>query len=413
MPIINLPKLGPVRFPDNLSNEEFQGQLQKLSSKYGFELPKTDYGLMGSFTKGVSRGATRMGETFGDILPALGASALGFDDFAKAQMAEAQATEAELARTNPAQFESYKQVGGPGEAAKYALETLGEVTPDIASMLVPGGIGGSIAKKGAAKLAEKELAGITPGLVESGASAEELARVTGRVGAETAARQQAKGQGVGVYLGSFAMNTPEVFQSIYQDSGGQLAPGAALLFGSVSAALDSVLPATVLRSLSPAGKAAVTGKILEQSGMRPGLAKNITTSALKSLGTEGLTESAQEALNIAAEGFVNENRDMWTDKDFNRMVESGVRGAIAGTPFGAIQGAAKNAQEKAVEQQGLAQEEAVRQQQINVAMAERPRQADMVTQAQAQQAQEAEQAARRSQENLPVYLQYVFVYWQD
>lgn len=403
MPIINLPKLGPVRFPDNISNEEFQGQLQKLSSKYGFELPKTDYGLMGSFTKGVSRGATRMGETFGDILPALGASALGFDDYAKAQMAEAKATEEGLARTNPAQFESYKQVGGPGEAARYALETLGEVTPDIASMLVPGGIGGGIAKKGAAKLAEKELAGITPGLVESGASAEELARVAGRVGAETAARQQAKGQGVGVYLGSFAMNTPEVFQSIYQDSG-QLAPGASLLFGSVSAALDSVLPTAVLRSLSPAGKAAITGKILEQSGMRPGLARNITTSALKSIGTEGLTESAQEAINIAAEGFVNENRDMWTDKDFNRMVESGVRGAIAGTPFGAIQGVAKNAQEKAVEQEGVAREEAARQAEIDAVEAERQRQADMVTQAQQAQEQAAAQAAQRSQANLPMDL---------
>jgi hypothetical protein len=401
--IVNLPKLGPVKFRDDLTQEQFLAQVQQLSEKHDFKLPGPDYGLMGSFTKGVSRGATRMGETFGDILPALGASALGFDDYAKAQMAEAKATEEQLARENPAQFESYKQVEGVGDAARYALETLGEVTPDMASMLVPGGIGGAVAKRGAAKLAEKELAGITPGLVETGASAEELAHVAGRVGAENAARQQAKGQGVGVYLGSFAMNTPEVFQSIYQDSG-QLAPGASLLFGSVSAALDSVLPATVLRSLSPAGKAAITGKILEQSGMRPGLAKNITKSALSSLGTEGLTEGAQEALNIAAEGFVNENRDMWTDKDFNRIVESSVRGAIAGTPFGAIQGAAKNAQEKAVEQQGIAREEAARQQQIDVAMAERQRQADMVTQAQQAQEQAAAQAAQRSQANLPMDL---------
>lgn len=401
--IVNLPKLGPVKFRDDLTQEQFLAQVRQLSEKHDFKLPGPDYGLMGSFTKGVSRGATRMSETFGDILPALGASALGFDDYAKAQMAEAKATEEQLARTNPAQFESYKQVEGVGDAARYALETLGEVTPDMASMLVPGGIGGAVAKRGAAKLAEKELAGITPGLVETGASAEELAHVAGRVGAENAARQQAKGQGVGVYLGSFAMNTPEVFQSIYQDSG-QLAPGASILFGSVSAALDSVLPAKLLSSLSPAGKAAITGKILEQSGMRPGLAKNITKAAFTSVGTEGLTESAQEALNIAAEGFVNENRDMWTDKDFNRIVESGVRGAIAGTPFGAIQGAAKNAQEKAIEQQRAAQEEAVRQQQIDEAMAERQRQADMVTQAQQAQEQAAAQAAQRSQANLPMDL---------
>ena len=90
--VINLPKLGPVKFRDDLSPEEFQGQLQTLSAKYGFELPKTDYGYLGSFTKGVSRGMTRMGETLGDVLPAMVGSALGADEYAKAQLGEAAET---------------------------------------------------------------------------------------------------------------------------------------------------------------------------------------------------------------------------------------------------------------------------------------------------------------------------------
>jgi hypothetical protein len=401
--IINLPKLGPVRFSDKLSQEEFQAELNRLSTKYDFELPKRDYGLMGSFTKGVSRGATRLGETFGDVIPALGAKALGFDEYAQAQMAEAKATEEKLARENPAQFESYKQVGGVRDAAKYALETLGETTPDILTAIGSGGVGGALAKRGAAKLAERELAAITPGLVETGASAGELAQVAGRVGAEASTKRQLQGQAVGAYLGSFALNTPEVFQSIYSESG-QLAPGAALLFGSVSAALDSILPASVLRSMSPAMKAKVTEKVLQQSGMRPGLAKNITTGVLKGVGTEALTESAQEAINIAAEGFVNQNRDMWTSDDFNRIVESGVRGAVAGGAFGAVGGVGKNSQEKQAAADLQAKELADIQ-------AERDRQQSIVDQAQAEQAareaqdQELEtQAARRSQANLPLPL---------
>lgn len=359
MPIINLPKLGPVRFADNQSPEEFKAQLQQLSTKYGFELPETDYGLLGSFTKGVSRGATRMGETFGDLLPALGASALGFDEYAQRQMQEAAETERRLAEENPAQFESYKQVKGLGSGARYALETLGEITPDIASMVVPGGVAGKLAGRGAAAL-----------------------------GAEALAKRKATAQGVGVYLGSFAMNAPEVFQSIYKDSG-QLAPGASVLFGSVSAALDSVLPASLLRSIAPAEKAAITGKILEQSGMRPGLARNITTSAIKGVATEGLTEGAQEAINIAAEGFVNQNRDMWNSEDFNRIVESSIRGAIGGGVFGGVGGAAQTAQEKAAQQE-------LQDKQLAEINAEREREAGIAAAAQQEQAARDELARRRA-----------------
>ena len=393
---ITLPKVGLVKFRDDLTQEQFQKQLQGIAAKYDFELPKTDYGYLGSFTKGVSRGTTRLGSTFGDVIPALGASALGFDEYAQRQMAEAKATEEQLARTNPAQFDSYKQVGGVGEGVKYALETLGETTPDILAAIASGGVGSSIAKRGATKLAERELAAITPGLVETGASAQELAQVTGRVGAEALAKRQAQGAGIGVYLGSYALNTPEVFQSIYADSN-QLAPGAALLFGSVSAALDSVLPASVLRSMSPAFKAKVTEKVLQQSGMRPGLAKNVTVGALKGVGTEALTESTQEAINIAAEGFVNENRDMWTSDDFNRIVESGVRGAVAGGAFGTVGGVGRNIQEKAAQQDLQQREESAR-------MAEELRLAEIEQQRQQALALQEEQAARRSQANLPLPL---------
>jgi len=359
MPIINLPKLGPVRFADNQSPEEFKAQLQSLSTKYGFELPEDNYGYLGSFTKGVSRGATRMGETFGDLLPALGASALGFDEYAQRQMEEAAATERQLAEENPAQFESYKQVKGLGSGARYALETLGEVTPDIASMVVPGGLAGKVAGRGAAVL-----------------------------GAEALAKRKATAQGVGVYLGSFAMNAPEVFQSIYQDSG-QLAPGASVLFGSVSAALDSVLPSSLLRSIAPAEKAAITGKILEKSGMRPGLAKNITLGAMKGVATEGLTEGAQQAINIAAEGFVNQNRDMWNSKDFNDIVESSIRGAIGGGVFGGVGGAAQNAQEKSAQQE-------LQDKQLAEINAEREREAGIAAAAQQEQAARDDLASRRA-----------------
>ena len=39
--IIQLPKLGNVRFDDNLTPEEFRAQLNQLSKSYDFELDKS------------------------------------------------------------------------------------------------------------------------------------------------------------------------------------------------------------------------------------------------------------------------------------------------------------------------------------------------------------------------------------
>lgn len=381
---INLPKLGPVKFRDDLTPEEFQGQLQALSTKYGFELPKTDYGYLGSFTKGVSRGMTRMGETLGDVLPAMVGSALGADEYAKQQLGEAAETERQLQEMNPAQFKSFRDVGGVGEGAKFFLENLGELTPDIAGVIASGGIGGAAAKRGAAKYAEKQMAKIAPELLESGATKAELGQVAGRLAGERVAR----GQGIGAYLGSYSLNAPDVFQGIYQDSG-QLAPGASLLFGSVISALDTVLPQRVLQSLSPAAKTKVAESILKQSGMRPGLAKTVGKNVLSAAGTEGLTEGAQEALGILAEKFVNENRELWTSDDFNRIIESSVRGMLGGGPFGAVTGVSEYSRTKAADQ-------AAQQAELDRIQTARDREDAILAQAKAEEAARIDLEQRRA-----------------
>ena len=147
--IITLPKLGNVRFDDDLTPEQFQAQLTQLSKQYGFELPKSDYGYLGSLTRGVKRGAKELSSTFGDVIPAMVGKSLGFDEFAQRQMGEAAETQRQIQETNPAQFESYKDVKGLGEGTKFFLENLGEQLPNIATSLVPGGIGGVRAHLGA------------------------------------------------------------------------------------------------------------------------------------------------------------------------------------------------------------------------------------------------------------------------
>ena len=58
--IIDLPKLGPVRFRDDLTPEQLDAEVQRLSAKYDFKIPKPDIGLGEIAKRGFMRS---MGET--------------------------------------------------------------------------------------------------------------------------------------------------------------------------------------------------------------------------------------------------------------------------------------------------------------------------------------------------------------
>jgi hypothetical protein len=338
--------------PEGASRDQV---LEALKYKLGGEQEeyRPDRGLLEAGGAGLRRGVERFKSTIGDVLPAMVASGLGFEDYAKKQLAENAETERNIAKYNPPEFTSYKQADTPLKALKYGIESTSEVAPDIAASLVPGGIGGAIGRRvGMGALREAGVLG-----------AEQLAKEE--------ARRGAMGTSLGVYLGSYAQNAPEVFNSIYQETG-QMEPGVAALFGSVSAGLDSVLPASILRSMSGPARVGVVEKILERSGMQPGLLRKVVSQIPEAAAKEGLTESAQEAINISAEDFVKKTEHIWGSKEWDRIVESGVRGAIAGGAFGAPAGVGERFAERRQEQ--AARDEAIRkeQEQISNLLPEEP-----------------------------------------
>jgi len=275
--------------------------------------PTKDTGILSMMGRGIARGAKQTGSALFDVLPAMAASAVGADEYAAKQMEEAAQTQREIDQKYGARYKSLEDVKGIGDYIPFALETISEQVPNIATALVPGVGGGAIAARTAAGMAAKE-----------------------------AAKRVAIGQGAGAYLGSYALNAPEIFQNIYQETEGQMEPGAALLAGSVSAALDAVLPAYLLNKLTPGVKAGVVERLLEKSGMPSDMARKVIGGAVTGAAAEGPTEAAQEAISIAAEKFVQENAPVWGSKEFNRLIESGVRGAVGGGGFGAIGGAGQS-----------------------------------------------------------------------
>jgi hypothetical protein len=281
---------------------------------------------------GFERGVGRFGSTITDIIPALLGSAVGADEYAKRQLEEAATKQAAL----PAPvFESYKDVEGIGDAAKFVAETMGEQIPNMGLALgtaLTGGVaapallgGRALATKAATEIAKKEAAKLV-------------------------AKQATAGQLAGAGLGSYALNAPEVFQNIFQETG-ELAPATALLFGAAAAALDSVLPVALARNISAPVKAETVKKLLLRSGMKPSVLRSGTVGLAKGIGTEGITEGAQEAISIAAERLIDDNPDLFGGKEWDRIMESSVRGAVAGGGFGTIGGSIEGAREKAAARQ--------------------------------------------------------------
>ena len=84
MPVLNIPSLGPVSFPDTMSGEEVQRNAQRLmqlaAEKYAYKPDYREQGLGALLSTGFGRAAAQLGTTVTDVLPAMVGAGLGFKD---------------------------------------------------------------------------------------------------------------------------------------------------------------------------------------------------------------------------------------------------------------------------------------------------------------------------------------------
>ena len=326
--------------PEGTSPEEAQSLVQQelQQETTSNENITPDYTAGEAFSKAFTRGRKQLGSALFDVLPAAVASSVGADEYAKQQMEEAADTQRQIQQFYRPEVASYKDINSLGNFGTYALETLGEQIPNLATAIGPGIAGrvgaGVLTRRGLTQAAERAAAeaGITdPALIQA------YTQQAIKAGAPEIAASKATGQNVGIYLGSYAQNFPEVFQNIYDETG-SMEPGTAALFSSVSAGLDSAFPAYLFKKIAGPGdklfKTAVAEKVLEKSGTNPGLLRRVARAGAQGMALEGLTEGAQEAISIAAERFIADHPDVFGSKEWDRIVESGIRGSIAGLGFG-------------------------------------------------------------------------------
>ena len=73
---------------------------------------------------------------------------------------------------------------------------------------------------------------------------------------------------------------------------------------------------------------------MERTGANTSVIRSLGAGVTKGMATEGVTESGQEAISILAERIVGENWEALTSTEFDRLIETAIRGAIVGAPLG-------------------------------------------------------------------------------
>jgi len=307
-----------------------QDAISYLVSTLAPQPVKREVGVGEAFGQGFERGKSRFASTITDTIPALVGGALGFDEYAEAQLAEANQKAEALSRSAPAVFDSYKDVKGVGDAVKFIAESAGEQLPNMGLAVATALTGGATA----------------PALLGGRAVAAKAVTEAAKVAAaKTVASQAAKGTAAGAFLGSYALNAPEIFQNIYEETG-EVAAGTSLLFGSAAAALDSILPQALANNLTGPLKKGIVGALLKRSGMSTGALRGAAAGLTTGVVSEFATEGAQEGISIAAERFIDDNPEVFGSREWDRIMEASVRGAAAGGAYGTAGGAAGGAREK-------------------------------------------------------------------
>ena len=318
-----------------------------------FKLANENYG---TFMSAVKRSGKNIGSLIGDFLPAMGADLLEkiapdsfkpqIEAFKQKQFEEAAATQEEIAKTLPAKYGSYEDVGGPLEALGYAKEAIGEAIPSFLPGLITGGIGsvvsrGAVAAAGqAASQAAKNrvLASAPAAAIESGAAEQLAAKAAISAASKAMTSKALQYEAAGAVLGSSALTIPDAYSTIYSETGKtELLP--AIGGGLFNAGLDAITPISLLRAAR--GKGLTNQDIIGAWYMRG------IKGAVKGAGAEGLTEGLQEITNAAAVKFVDENKEIFTPENFVRFIDSGIRGALGGAAVTGAAGAAFGKREAA------------------------------------------------------------------
>lgn len=293
----------PPRFIDTL------GQQQQEQQKPPPPAPAQAPGIMGEFGQGVAFGTKSLGPQ-AVALGGLGAKVFGFDDIAQQMLQYAQESQTGIDQQYPTDVAFESVFDSPGNFARFAARNLGEQAPIIGSIILGGGVGGLIGR-----------------LVGRGAlTAAEGVAGASRFGAE-----------VGALTTGAGIETASTGQEIYGATG-EVNPGVAFSAGIAKGALEAIVPLAFARRFGISSTAAegILGSITKVIDQIPSKLGRIATGAALGVGVEGATEMLQEAIDVGARAYVDENYDALGPGAAMRILQAGFTGALVGGVLGGV-----------------------------------------------------------------------------
>ena len=374
MPRVEIPGVGIVQFPDNMPQDQIMSRAEAMQNQAKQPLlDPRELGIGQLVSGGFSRGIESLKGTAFDLIPALGASIIGKDDYAKEQLQEYKDRMAAQEEVTPTAFKSYKDINSIGDAVGFGAETLGEIGPDIISFMLGAGVGTTAGKYAARKGLEKAVAAqATETAAKQGLTKEATDELKDRLfarAAQGAAGQRATeiGANIGLQTGlwgtSLGTNIPDVFNSIYENTG-DLAPGISLTIGSLVGALDTYLPSKILKQLGPKGKERIAAEMLNKSELVPvNFKRAFAGQVLGTAAGEALTEGAQEALTLVGSQLAGDKDPFFSQENIDNIITSSLKGFIGGGTIGAPGGALEAKRMKDARAQQIAAREALTEQQ--------------------------------------------------
>jgi hypothetical protein len=313
--------------------------------------PREQRGLGGEAGAGFARGVDQtqaMGfgllGLMGEALGVEGLSDLGVDGYIR-NMEEAAKNQASVQ-------DPFEEIGGAGDAARYATGIIFEQLPQLALSLVGGGIGGYTARSLASKVVANEIgrrikAGAAKEVAESDVAqmvAERMLRGAGTKIVESSTKSGALG---GAYVANVGQIAGGSFGEIEQETGLRdpvNALGFALLGGALETGAEALLAAPIAGKLMRGTTAPMTGATERALGFNVGPVVGAAGRLAGTSAAEGGTEYGQTFTEQAAVASADPNRTLaevaFTPEAERERQISAAAGVVAGGGIGAVSQAA-------------------------------------------------------------------------
>lgn len=297
---------------DKPTQAEAQEMLERINAK--------EAGEIGS----VGAGARRFGANIQTGIGAL-ADDLGFEDTAKSLFDRANETRRSVGYRYKPEVPDITEAEGLGDVGTFALEALGQSTPELAA-----GIGGTIAGGKAGAVIGTAIGGpalTIPGTIVGGIAGSILATAPSFFG--DLVSEKAKEQGVDE-----------------ADVDTATAAAAALGQAGLNSLFDRFAVGTVAKAFKGIPKDVVKRGFAQALGLA---GKRAAAAAASGAGVEGITETAQQVISIAhrdPDKFV----EMWESGEIpdsvqNELVNAFAGGVLLGGGIGGVAGGARGAAE--------------------------------------------------------------------